>query len=135
MFAGMFAGKGKASEKQLKAGTKYNKSFKKMRWQGAKNMFTKFQGVVSLFGVLGEFIKPFMDLMDVFDAALVKEYQDEIEAVNKACQEGIPIMRAAAKATRSFLPGGPTVAFGETSSWFRGRNRLDEIDPWGGQCR
>jgi hypothetical protein len=95
---GMGGGKGKPSGQQLKHSTKYNKSFKKMNFQPAKNMFDKFRSMINTFGVFAEFIKPFLDLMDVFDSALIKAFQEEITNLNKWAADGIPIMKKAAKA-------------------------------------
>lgn len=86
-----------------KAAVEWSKNLSKVRqasWEAGRDMFgsmaeidfdkanqfmKSFGDFFKQFGVLSEFMKPFMMLMDVLDAALIKEFTTEIIALNKWC--------------------------------------------------
>jgi hypothetical protein len=88
----------KITPRQWKAGTEYNEAFNDAEFDKAGNMFQKMQEIMNLFGVFGEFIKPFLTLLEVFDAALIGEYAEEIQDLNEAVAQLYPLMEDLAEA-------------------------------------
>lgn len=73
------------TERSWKSAADMMRSMRDIDWDKGSQFMSSFGDFLKQFGVFSELIKPFMMLVDVFDAALIKEFSDEIVALNKWC--------------------------------------------------